>query len=371
MKLLKTFILTYRNSDVKFISDLPKTYLPLIHVAAYYDSLECFLYLHDRGFNFNTKSMHEFYPLHYACAGGSIETFIFIVNNLSQSERIQLNYCPPEYYFTPVFLATCSKSSEILHILFEKGSSIPNYPPSYSKPTPLSIAILNRDRYCLQELLYRSNIHQPGDKNFTPLMRAIMINYFDAVRFLVEEGADINYQTPDGKSALFFACSVKNEQIVKFLLENGAFVSQVGYLGKYPIHFAASSDNVNILMMIIRAGADPTAKDMNDAPATFSALCSKKNKYDIMKILFDHGVNPNDINSKTKSTILNSLLLEAPEENNLKVIKLILERGANLNYVTKTGKTLYEVVQLSCPPEIKNVIDTFLKEHPDVKIKKK
>lgn len=314
--------------------------------------------------------MNDFYPLHYACAGGSIETFIFISDNLTQEDKIQFSFCPPEYQFTPIFLATCSKSSDILHILFEKGATIPNYPPSYSRQTPLSIAILNKDRDCIHELLYHSNIHQPGDRDFTPLMRAIMINYFDAVKFLVDEGADVNYQTPNGKTALFLACSVKNEQIVKYLLDNGAFVHQVGYLGKYPIHFAASSDNISILMMIIRAGADPIAKDMNDTPATFSALCSKKNKFEIMKILFDHGVSPNDINSKTKSTILNSLLLEEPDETNLKVIKLILERGGNLNYKTKTGKTLYEVAQLSCPPEIKNVIDKFLKEHPEVKISK-
>ena len=315
--------------------------------------------------------MNEFYPLHYACAGGSLETFIFMTDNFTKDDLFQLNYRPPDFNLPPIFLATCSKSSDILHILFEKGAIVPKYPPSYSRPTPLSIAISNRDRDCLHELLYRSNIHQPGDKDFTPLMRAIMIDYFDAVRFLVEEGADINYQTPNGKSALFFACSVKNEQIVKYLLDNGAFVHQEGFLGKYPIHYAASSDNVKILLMIIRAGADPKAKDMNDAPATFSALCSKKNKYEIMKILFDHGISPNEINSRTKSTILNSLLLEEPDEVNLKVIRLILERGANLNYETKQGKTLYEVAQLSCPPEIKNVIDTFLKEHPEIKINKR
>lgn len=349
---------------------LPKTNLHILHVAAFFDSFECLLYLYHRGFKLSIKSLDDFYPLHYACAGGALESFIFIIDSMSEADKNQINYCPPDFYYNPIFLATSSKSSTILQILFENGATIPHYPPSYASPTPLSVAIRNRDKDCLHELLYRSNIHQPGDKDFTPLMRAIMINYFDAVKFLVEEGADINYQTPNGKSALFIACFVKSEQIVKYLLENGASVVQAGYLGKYPIHFAASSDNVNIVMMMIGAGADPIAKDMYDSPATFSALCSKTNKYEIMKILFDYGVNPNDVNSRTKSTILNSLLLEKPNEVNLKVIKLILERGGNLNYVTQTGKTLYEVAKLSCPPEILNVIDTFLKEHPNVKVKK-
>ncbi|OHS96402.1 ankyrin repeat protein [Tritrichomonas foetus] len=335
----------------------------LLHVAAYFDSLECFLFLYNKGFQLETKTANDLLPIHYACYGGAIEVASFLCMN-----KVNVNAAPPNSHFTPIFLATCAKSVTILNLLFDSGAVIPNYTPGNVSRTPLTQAIQNSDIDCIKLILENTNMMRADMKNYSPLMKAISSYAFDAVPLLVEHGVDVAYQTPEGRSALFIACFMKQENIVRYLIDHGASVTQRGQLGQYPVHWAAATDNVNILKMILEAGADPNVVDDNKRPPSFSALCSPNNSYEILKILFEHGVNPNAIDMKTKSTILVSLLMNNPTDNQKRTIRLILDNGADLNIITPSGKTVYQVAKVCEKPEIMKVIDDFLLEHPEIKV---
>lgn len=74
----KKIKLTYSESIREAPDSILRTNLHILHVAAYYDSLETFLFVYNFGFDPNIKSSNEFYPLHYACFGGAIEVTSFL-----------------------------------------------------------------------------------------------------------------------------------------------------------------------------------------------------------------------------------------------------------------------------------------------------
>ena len=46
------------------------------------------------------------------------------------------------------------------------------------------------------------------------------------VKYLIEQGADINKENRDGKTPLFNACEYENENLVKYLIEQGADINK-------------------------------------------------------------------------------------------------------------------------------------------------
>ncbi|ORX82475.1 ankyrin, partial [Anaeromyces robustus] len=55
------------------------------------------------------------------------------------------------------------------------------------------------------------------------------------VKYLVEHGADVNKQSNDSTTPLFYACINGHENIVKYLVEHGADVNKKNNDGKIPL----------------------------------------------------------------------------------------------------------------------------------------
>lgn len=341
------------------------TNLHILHVASYYDSLETFLFVYNFGFDPNVKSSNEFYPLHYACLGGAIEVASF----LCTPEIINvkgLNFAPLNSQFTPIFLATLSKSFDILELLFENGATIPRYS---TKDSPIHQAIRCKDYRCLSLLLSHTNSERLDEKNFSPIMKAISFGFPEAVKILVDHGGDLSYQTPEGKNALSYACNQKDENMVKYLLDNGINPTVRDKLGQYPIHWAATSGNVNIVKLILENGGEANVFDFRGRPPTFSAIIAGNNFDEILKILFESGCDPNAKQISNGATILNSLIIMDATPVVLSSIKVALESGADLSIVGKNKKSIYEMVKIASKPAIVKLVEDFIHEHPDVKVK--
>lgn len=66
------------------------------------------------------------------------------------------------------------------------------------------------------------NIDEKADNGWTALMFAIDNNDANVVDTLIENGADVNFETPDGLTPLRFARMNGNEKIISLLLKAGA-----------------------------------------------------------------------------------------------------------------------------------------------------
>jgi ankyrin repeat protein len=72
-----------------------------------------------------------------------------------------------------------------------------------------------------------------NDKGMTALHIASEQDQLESVEFLVENGADVNYQSAVGSTPLHFASSNGNGEIVVFLLAHGAEVNAQNKVCRY------------------------------------------------------------------------------------------------------------------------------------------
>ena len=88
-----------------------------------------------------------------------------------------------------------------------------------------------------------------------------------------------------------------------------------------------------------------------------------------MKILFESGCDPNAKQISNGATILNSLIIMDATPVVLSSIKVALESGADLSIVGKNKKSIYEMVKNASKPAIVKLVEDFIHEHPEIKVK--
>ena len=103
-----------------------------------------------------------------------------------------------------------------------------------------------------------------GRDSYSILDKAILRKNFEAVKLLVEKGADVNLKVDGGWSPLVFAVETQYYPIVEYLIENGADVNSTTDI-KETVLMHAINDNdeaKNIVYMLLEKGADLSKKDV-------------------------------------------------------------------------------------------------------------
>ena len=82
----------------------------------------------------------------------------------------------------------------------------------------------------------------------------------EAVRTLLEGGADVNAAQGDGMTALHVTAEVGSVEVARVLIEAGANVEAQTRIGGYtPLHVAAAAASTDLVRALLDAGADPAA----------------------------------------------------------------------------------------------------------------
>lgn len=226
----------------------------------------------------------------------------------------------------------------------------------------------------LQE--YEKNIKTPtGDvnPNYQVLYEAVRNKDISKVKQLINGGIDPNLCDKDGKTVLFHISEYEiydayDDAIVQFLLAAGANPNRGSKFGWTPLHLAAGNHHNKLITRLLNAGANPNIQNCIGSTPLHSifdlnAFGKNKNHYNEegMMFLFKAGANPN-IKDEMGKTVLHcaikfeasrsaiSFLLEygvdlnkqddldsstalhyAVEKNNIELVKLLLENGADPN----------------------------------------
>ncbi len=83
----------------------------------------------------------------------------------------------------------------------------------------LDAHIFELSKKCLQ---YLASVNFGDDMKSNPLIRGAYLNNLDAVKFLLDNGADINYLSYNKTSAIMFAFQQGHVEMVKILYDSGA-----------------------------------------------------------------------------------------------------------------------------------------------------
>src|SRR5215467_11338550 len=93
-----------------------------------------------------------------------------------------------------------------------------------------------------------------------PVAEAAMRGDREAVKVLLQKGADVNVPLSDGLTALHYAASLGDAQMAEMLIYAGANPKARTRINDYtPLHLAGDSGSAAIVTMLLNVGADVNA----------------------------------------------------------------------------------------------------------------
>lgn len=118
----------------------------------------------------------------------------------------------------------------------------------------------------VKAILMETGIDAPDEDARTVLIHAAAYNNIDLLKWLLEQGANLDHQDRIGYSALHFAGQNMLVEIARLLLENGANPNIQDNHGNSPLWTAVfnSKDEKGVMNLLLKHGADPDLKNKHD-----------------------------------------------------------------------------------------------------------
>ncbi|KAG0297050.1 Glycerophosphocholine phosphodiesterase [Linnemannia gamsii] len=210
-------------------------------------------------------------PLHYAAMHGYPNIAKALLRDLKTSGEF-VDFSSPYWFdtdgFTPLIYAVSRGHAAVVKVLIEEGDikdvdaianmfvttpSIPKIMPS----TPMTV--LNP--------LVGSEVNLHAAYTYTPLSIACRLGHVEAVRLLIQYGADLDAQDEDGESCLIIAAKNGHVECVELLIagaKKGANLElRERFYGWTALHLAAIENHPGVVKVLLEAGANPDAFDFS------------------------------------------------------------------------------------------------------------
>jgi ankyrin repeat protein len=234
--------------------------------------------------------------------------------------------------------------------------------------TPLAFAAREGDIESAGALLDAgADINQTTEYGWSPLLIAVNNRNYQLAEMLIERGADVNLANKGGWTPLYLATDNRNIEggdypvpkpdmdhleLVELLLQKGAdpnrqirdntltrtIFTMQWFLedGATPFIRAAQSSDTTLMRLLLKYGADPRmATTFGDTALTAAGGVgwvegvtyerSPEENLEAIRMLLDLGLNPNAANGDGRTALMGAAMKGRTE-----VIKLLVERGANL-----------------------------------------
>ena len=153
-------------------------------------------------------------------------------------------------------------------------------------------------------------------------------NNLEMLEFLTKRGAKLTVQNNDGNTLLHKTAENGNFGFFEYLNKRGNIRNIANNIKDTLLYMAVMGDNVEIVKYFVDHGADLNVKDELLGTPLFMAV--ENNNINIVQYLVNNGAN---INAKDKSS--NTPLLIAAKNGNLDILKYLINNGANINIKNK------------------------------------
>ncbi len=183
-----------------------------------------------------------------------------IINMLENTVSERLNDQVDEWH---IFKAVYLRELEQIKSLFEANSLCINEQYPNTKNTPLHYAILAGDREIVKFLLNNGvDINAKNADGITPLILATMHQDLELSRVLVDNSADIFItENRFGGNALHHATNKGNLDLVTLMIDSGIDIESKASEGRTPLHIAAFQCDAEIIMYLLEHGANQDILD--------------------------------------------------------------------------------------------------------------
>ena len=150
-------------------------------------------------------------------------------------------------------------------------------------------------------------------KNNPQLVTAAEKGNFEAVKKMLEYGADPNMRNNYGATPLSWAAEKGHTEMVKVLLEAGADPNMKNGNGSTPLGWAVYCGHTDSVKVLLEYGADPNIRDATgNTPLVWATHYGRT---DSVKVLLEYGADPNMKNENDSTPLELAAEKEKKDEN--------------------------------------------------------
>lgn len=230
---------------------------------------------------------------------------------------------------TPLMMAALGGATEIVGILLENGAQV-NMKNKHGY-MPIHQAVKSKNLDTVRTLLsYGADVNARDSET---LFIAIYQHQLEMVRLLLERGVNVNVFNHDYGYTPLTAPGIDNQpDVVRELIRYNVDVNRPDKRGKFPLlHFLHSDKSGRCAKLLLENGARADIRD--DDGITALMLASSLASMDVFEDIINQNV---DINAIAKDRY--SALMWAVEAEDKEKIRLLLKKGADIDYCTKSMK---------------------------------
>lgn len=242
-------------------------------------------------------------------------------------------FVPGNRMMTPLMQAAAHHSKALLQLLLELGAD-PLRQDSAGF-TPLTYALQGEKLENFSLLLANGSDVDPvapSQGTYSPLAMASDHGLLPAVNGLIEQGADVNWRSTSGATAIKFAAAAGHVDCLRRLLDAGSDAAAFDDEGFSPIHNAADSGSIEALEALLSAGVNvdlAVKAPSDDAGRTaLNRACAFGNR-EAVELLLKSGASASRI-FEDSATCLSSTLLHADvvDSDREAIVKTLLDHNA-------------------------------------------
>ncbi|NBC97447.1 hypothetical protein GV764_00205 [Atlantibacter hermannii] len=166
----------------------------------------------------------------------------------------------------------------------------------------------------------------------------------NALKACLENGVDINCTNRQGRTAITLASLNKQYEAVSFLISEGADIDKQDETCFNPFLLSCLNNDLTLLRIVLPAKPDLTRLTRFGGVGITPA--SEKGHVEIVReLLTKTEINFNHTNFVGWTPLLEAIVLNDGGEKQQEIVKLLLDHGANPHMTDKYGKTPLELAR--------------------------
>ena len=253
---------------------------------------------------------------------------------------------------TPLLLACTHVMTDVVRLLLERGARVEAR--DKNGETPLVRASQRRGGRAVDtiRLLLQFGAAVDGRESrrgMTPLMSAIQNQCDDNASLLLENGADIEAKSTQNCCTPFIlACNTGMLDIAKTLLKRGVNIKHTDEDGRSALAYACRSGHNHVVQFLVEQGLDIESRCNGGwTPLYYCMVPGTTRREDVGRFLLDLGA---DLEARVADgrSILAAVTAFAYSFDNVKVVKWLLEQGADIESQNVHGETPLVLAARSC-----------------------
>ncbi|MBP5427418.1 MAG: ankyrin repeat domain-containing protein [Clostridiales bacterium] len=163
------------------------------------------------------------------------------------------------------------------------------------------------------------------------LIQIYQNNNTGMVKFLVENGIDVDQKNEYKETILWYVIRNKNVELLRLLINKGANINSRDRYGDTPLWYAVKNEDVALAKLLIANGANVNKLDKNKENILSYAIW--KNNEELVKLLVVNGVKLNALSRYGRTAFWNIAM-----NKNMSIAKLLIRNKIDINLIDVYGE---------------------------------